>query len=89
MKAVITVTGKDKSGIVAIVSQKCAEYGANISEISQSIIDGYFVMIMLADISKLTIEFSDFVDVLEKVGEEANLIIHTMHEKIFDTMHTI
>lgn len=89
MKAVITVTGKDAMGIIAKVSNCCAEYSANIVDISQSVLKDYFAMIMLVDIDKLTIHFTDFVDKLAEMGKEAGLVIQTMHEDIFNTMHTI
>ena len=89
MKAVITVTGKDSVGIIAKVATACAEFGANIVDISQSVQSDYFAMIMLADIDSLTIEFSDFVDKLEVLGKDNGLVIHTMHEDIFNTMHHI
>ena len=89
MKAVITVTGKDSVGIIAKVSTKCAEYGVNILDITQSVLGEYFAMIMLADISGLTIKFSDFVDLLGALGQECGLDIHTMHEDIFNSMHRI
>ena len=89
MKAVITVTGKDSVGIIAKVATACAEFGANIVDISQSVLSDYFAMIMLADIDSLTVEFSDFVDKLEVLGKDNGLVIHTMHEDIFNTMHHI
>lgn len=89
MKAVISVTGKDNVGIIAGVSTICAEKGANILDITQSVLSEYFAMIMLADIDELTIPFSDFVDILEEYGESRSLQIHTMHEDIFNTMHHI
>ena len=89
MKAVITVTGRDNIGIIARVSTECAKYGANILDISQSVLREYFAMIMLSDISALTIPFSDFVDRLTALGAESGLEIHTMHEDIFNTMHRI
>ena len=89
MKAVITVTGKDSVGIIAKVATACAEFGANIVDISQSVLSDYFAMIMLADIDSLTIEFSEFVDKLDELGKSNNLDIHTMHEDIFNTMHHI
>ena len=89
MNAVISVTGKDSTGIVAKVSAKCAEYGANIGDISQSVLDGYFVMIMIVDIDKLTVDFSKFVDVMNELGKSSHLIINTMHEQIFNSMHKI
>ena len=89
MNAVISVTGKDSTGIVAKVSAKCAEYGANIGDISQSVLNGYFVMIMIVEIDKLTVDFSKFVDIMNELGKSSNLIINTMHEQIFDSMHKI
>ena len=89
MKAVITVTGRDSVGIIAKVASACAENGANIVDISQSVLKEYFAMIMLADIDSLTIEFSEFVDKLNDLGKETNLDIHAMHEDIFNTMHHI
>ena len=89
MKAVITVTGKDSVGIIAKVATACAEYGANIVDISQSVLSDYFAMIMLADIDALVIGFSDFVDKLDALGKANGLDIHAMHEDIFNTMHHI
>jgi ACT domain-containing protein len=89
MKAVITVTGKDSVGIIAKVATACAENGANIVDISQSVLSDYFAMIMLADIDSLNVEFSEFVDKLAALGKESGLDIHTMHEDIFNTMHHI
>ncbi len=89
MKAVITVTGKDSVGIIAKVATACAEYGANIVDISQSVLKEYFAMIMLADIDELSIDFSVFVDKLAALGDESGLSIHAMHEDIFNTMHHI
>ncbi len=89
MKAVITVTGKDSVGIIAKVATVCAEYGANIVDISQSVLKEYFAMIMLADIDELSIDFSVFVDKLAALGDESGLSIHAMHEDIFNTMHHI
>ena len=89
MKAVITVTGKDSVGIIADVASICANKGANILDITQTVMSDYFAMIMLASIDELTIDFSDFVDTLEKLGRDRGLDIHTMHEDIFNTMHHI
>ncbi|MBQ9748579.1 MAG: ACT domain-containing protein [Clostridia bacterium] len=89
MKAVISVTGKDGVGIVAKVSVKCAEFGANIIDISQTVLDGYFAMILIAEVSNLTMTFGDFVDAMTALGKESGLQIHTMHEDIFNSMHKI
>ena len=89
MKAVVTVVGQDAKGIIAKVSGACAELGANIAEISQSILKEYFAMIMVIEIAELTIPFTEFVDVMRKLGEENNLDIRAMHEDIFKSMHKI
>ncbi len=89
MKAVITVTGKDTVGIIADVATECAKHGANILDITQSVLSEYFAMIMLADIDQLTVDFSEFVDTLEALGKSRGLVIHAMHEDIFNTMHHI
>lgn len=89
MKAVITVTGKDSKGIIAKVSAECTKYGANIVDISQSVLSEYFAMIMLVDLDGLTVKFGEFVDFLKKLGEGSGLHIDTMHEDIFNSMHRI
>ncbi|MBO4769308.1 MAG: ACT domain-containing protein [Clostridia bacterium] len=89
MKAVISVTGKDNMGIIAAVSTRCAEYGANISDISQTVLDEYFAMIMIVDIDRLKIPFGDFSDSMSELGREKALEIHVMHEDIFNSMHRV
>ena len=89
MKAVITVTGKDTMGIIAKVSAVCADNGANILDITQSVLSDYFAMIMLADIDGLKISFYDFVDLLDRFGKEHGLVINAMHEEVFSAMHHI
>ncbi|MBO4219632.1 MAG: ACT domain-containing protein [Clostridia bacterium] len=89
MKAVISVTGKDTTGIIAKVSTKCFEYGGNIIDISQSVMKEYFAMMMLVEIDGLKVSFSEFVDSMTRLGEECGLVINTMHEDIFNAMHRI
>ena len=89
MKAVITVTGKDSVCIIAKVASACAAYDANILDISQSVMKEYFAMIMLADIDRLNVDFTEFVDKLAALGREQGLDIHTMHEDIFQAMHHV
>ena len=89
MKAVITVTGKDSVGIIAKVASACAAYDANILDISQSVMKEYFAMIMLVDIDRLNVDFTEFVDKLAALGREQGLDIHTMHEDIFQAMHHV
>ena len=89
MKAVITVTGKDTVGIIAEVSAVCAKHGANIREITQSVLSEYFAMIMLAELDGLRVPFAAFADELSELGKSRGLDIHTMHEEIFNTMHHV
>ncbi len=89
MKAVVTVVGQDTKGIIAKVSAKCADVGANITEISQSVLKEYFAMIMVIDIDDMTMPFTQFVDEMRELGVENNLDIRAMHESIFNSMHRI
>ncbi|MBR5307296.1 MAG: ACT domain-containing protein [Clostridia bacterium] len=89
MKAVVTVTGKDTKGIIAKVSTLCNEFGANILEITQSVLSEYFAMVMLVDINELTQDFGSFVDSMKDLGKQNCLIIDVMHEDIFNSMHRI
>lgn len=89
MKAVITVTGKDSVGIIAGVSALCAEHGANIVEITQSVLSEYFAMIMLTEIDRLNLPFADFAAELAEMGRARGLDIRAMHEDIFNTMHRV
>ncbi len=89
MRAVISVIGKDTVGILAKVSDKCASMNANILDVTQTILQDMFVMIMMVDISKLNCEFSDMASAFEKLGSDMGLSIHAMHEDIFNSMHRI
>ena len=89
MNAVLSVVGKDTIGILAGVSSKCAEYKANVIDVSQTVINEYFAMFMFINIDKLSIDFNDFVDELVKLGKDKALDIHVMHEDIFNLMHKI
>ena len=89
MKAVITVTGKDVVGIIAKVSAACAENHANIIDIAQSVLDEDFAMIMVVEIDQIAVEFTKFVEKMEALGAENGLVIHTMHEDVFNAMHHI
>lgn len=89
MRAVITVIGKDTVGILAKVSTVCASYNANVIDVTQTVMQDIFAMIMFTDISKINCDFSDLVSVLKELGTSQNLSIHVMHEDIFNSMHTI
>lgn len=89
MNAVITVLGKDNVGIMASVANECAKVGVNIIEVTQSVLQGMFAMIMFVDITKCTVPFSELVDTLTEKGEQMGVKVHIMHEDIFNAMHTI
>ena len=89
MRAVVTVTGKDKVGIIAMTSAECARHGANIIDISQSVLKDYFAMIMLVEVGGLTVDFKTFCEAMENEGRKSGVDIRVMHEDIFNTMHRI
>ncbi len=89
MKAVITVIGKDSVGILAKVSSACAEAGVNIVEVTQSVLQDMFAMIMLVQIDKDALGMDALREKLDRVGERTNTKIHVMHEDIFNSMHRI
>lgn len=86
-KAIITVVGKDTVGIIAKVCVYLAENNVNILDISQTIVDGYFNMMMVADVTNA--EFDKVSEGLKGVGEEIGVIIRCQREDIFDKMHRI
>ncbi|MBE6406045.1 MAG: ACT domain-containing protein [Lentisphaeria bacterium] len=89
MRAVVSVVGRDAVGIIAQVSNECAVCGVNILDISQTVLQDYFTMIMITDIDKINIPFTEFVDRMSALGKEKNLEIRAMHEDIFNSMHRI
>ena len=86
-KAIITVVGKDTVGIIAKVCVYLAENNVNILDISQTIVDGYFNMMMIVDVTSA--EFDKVAVGLKEVGEEIGVIIRCQREDIFDKMHRI
>lgn len=89
MKAVITVLGNDKRGIIYNVTKILAESDVNILDISQTILDGYFTMVMIVDIEKCNVKFEELQNRLEAKGAEMELNIRIQHKQIFDSMHNI
>ena len=89
IKAVITVVGHDKVGIIASVSAKLAEFNVNILDITQTVMQDYFTMIMMLDVSGLNVEFGDFSDKMSVLGDEIGMKIKVQHEDIFNSMHRI
>ncbi|MCQ2477636.1 MAG: ACT domain-containing protein [Clostridia bacterium] len=88
-KTVISVMGKDTVGIISKVSSVCAQNNVNIIDITQSVLQGLFVMVMLTDTENLKCEFSEFSESMKKLGENAGVEIRVMHEDIFNSMHRI
>ena len=89
MKAIITVLGTDKVGIIAKVCSFLADREINILDISQTIIQGYFNMMMIVELSSITEEFGTICEDLDKLGEEIGVNIKLQHENIFNKMHRI
>lgn len=89
MKAVVTVTGKDKVGIISMASGECAKFGVNIVDISQTVLDDYFAMIMLVELDGMKGSFSEFANEMKEAGGRCGVEIAVMHEDIFNTMHKI
>ena len=88
-KTIITVVGKDTVGIIARICNYLADNQVNIEDISQTIVQGYFNMIIVADISSSSKSNAEMAKELEKVGEEIGGVIHCQHEDIFNMMHRI
>ena len=88
-KTIITVVGKDTVGIIARVCAYLAEKQINILDISQTIVSGYFNMMMVVDRTNATNSFGVMADEMEKVGEEIGVVIKCQREEIFDKMHRI
>ena len=89
MRAVITVIGRDMVGILAAVSARCAAHHINVLEVTQSILQDMFAMMMMVDVSGSDVAFTEFADEMAALGKEMGLSVHTMHEDIFNAMHTI
>ena len=89
MKAIITVIGKDNVGILAKVSTACAQVDANIIEVTLSVLQDMFAMIMLVEFDNATVGVEDISKKLEAVSVETSTKIHVMHEDIFNSMHKI
>lgn len=89
MRAIVTVLGKDRIGIIAGVCALLAERKVNILDITQTILQGYFTMTMLVDASECTVPFAELTNVLKQDGENRGLDIRIQREEIFDAMHRI
>lgn len=89
MKAIVTVVGKDQVGIIASVCVKLAEYNVNVLDISQTVMQGYFTMMMVVDVTDSTKPLAELVVLMEEMGREKGLSIRLQREDIFEAMHRI
>lgn len=89
MNAIVTVLGQDRVGIIAAVCNRLANYNVNILDISQTILQGAFTMVMAVDVSKSTASFGELGKELSQLGAEMGLSIRIQREEIFDAMHSI
>ena len=89
MKAIITVLGYDKEGIIAAVSGLLYRHGVNILDISQTILSGYFTMVALVDLTKMELTYQQMLEALTAEGERLGLEIRMQRSEIFDAMHRI
>lgn len=89
MKAIVSVIGKDRVGIIAGVCTLLAEHGINVLDISQTVLQEYFTMIMLVDVSGCDLSFAELARTLAEAGEKQGLDIRAQREDIFNAMHRI
>ena len=89
MKAIVTVVGKDRIGIIANVCTLLAHYQVNILDISQTVMQGYFTMMMAVDTAKSEIPFAELVKKLDAKGEEMGMSIRLQREDIFEALHRV
>lgn len=89
MKAVVTVVGKDAVGIIANVCVTLASFNINVLDISQTVMQGYFTMMMVVDVSGCSLPLAELVQQMEEKGRQMNLSIRVQREDIFEAMHRV
>ncbi len=89
MRAVVTVVGKDKTGIIAKISSFLSERGINIEDISQTILQDYFAMIMIVEIENSKKTLAELSDECSDLGKQIGMSIHLQHEGLFNAMHSV
>ena len=89
MKAIVTVVGKDKVGIIAGVCATLASFNVNVLDISQTVMQGYFTMMMAVDTSAATLPLAELAKALDEKGKEMGLSIRLQREDIFEAMHRV
>ena len=89
MRAIVTVTGKDTVGIIGGVCTRLSHYNVNILDISQTVLQGYFTMTMVVDVSQANTPFGELVKLMADYGAQRHLSIRVQREDIFDAMHKL
>ncbi len=89
MKAIVTVVGKDQVGIIAAVCIKLADYNVNVLDISQTVMQGYFTMMMVVDVTECSVPLAELCGSMEEMGKEKGLSVRVQREDIFEAMHRI
>ena len=89
MKAIVTVVGKDRVGIIAQVCVKLAEYQVNVLDINQTVMQGYFTMMMAVDVTECTVPLAELCRAMDAQGQEMGLSIRVQREDIFQAMHRV
>ena len=89
MKAVVTVVGKDRVGIIASVCVELANYNVNVLDISQTVMQGYFTMMMVVEVSGCTLPLAELCKAMDAKGQEMGLSIRVQREDIFEAMHRV
>ena len=89
MKAIVTVVGKDRVGIIAGVCAALADFNVNVLDISQTVMEGYFTMMMAVEVSGCNVPLGEMVTRMEEIGKDMGLSIRVQREEIFEAMHRI
>ena len=89
MRAIISVIGADRVGILAKIAGLCADNNINIIDVNQKVVDGMFTMVMQVEIDKCIVPFSEFATAIQKAGSDIGMTVNAMHEDIFNSMHRI
>ena len=89
MNAILTVVGRDRVGIIAALANKLSEFNVNVLDVSQTILQGNFTMVMVVDVTGATVPFAKLSEELAALGDSMGLSIRIQREEIFDAMHTI
>ena len=89
MIAIVTVVGQDRVGIIAEVCVKLAQYQVNVLDINQTVMQGYFTMMMATEVSECSVPLAELVTRMEQVGKDMGLSIRVQREDIFEAMHRI